>query len=448
MEYLHEPERKTKIKGKYDLCVIGGSCTGVFAAVRAARLGLSVAIIERHNILGGTAVTGLVNIWHSIHDTDGNEQIIAGLTYETLTLLKHRDALVCSPDPTLAYNFNPFDLAQILDNYIRKNKITLMLHTSYSAMITDEKTIKAIIIEDNDGRSAIEADFFIDATGDGRLARDFGIPSYTSSAIQPPTACFYLQGDTNGVDLGKLVREHGAEFGLDDDWGWSTTLANAKGITMRADNHVFDLRLDRADDLTTAELEGRRRADAFVSMLRLYGKPDEKYRIVGLCSHIGTRETVHYDTLFRATACDLLHGKRYDHPILKGTYRVDIHHAHDHAITFQYLDGKETTVYGKGTRTVSSNWRDREGITSAPAKYYELPLDVLIPKNADNLIPVGRMLNADDGAFGALRVMVNLNQLGEAAGVAAYHAINSGSPLFKVDAISVANTLRAGGSAL
>ena len=29
------------------------------------------------------------------------------------------------------------------------------------------------------------------------------------------------------------------------------------------------------------------------------------------------------------------------------------------------------------------------------------------------------MVNADEGAFGALRVMVNLNQLGEAAGVAA-----------------------------
>ena len=73
---------------------------------------------------------------------------------------------------------------------------------------------------------------------------------------------------------------------------------------------------------------------------------------------------------------------------------------------------------------------------------------MLIPKNADNLLPVGRMLNADDGAFGALRVMVNLNQLGEAAGVAAYHAINSRLALSEVDAISVTNTMKAGGSAL
>ena len=42
----------------------------------------------------------------------------------------------------------------------------------------------------------------------------------------------------------------------------------------------------------------------------------------------------------------------------------------------------------------------------------------------------------------------NLNQLGEAAGVAAYHAINSRLSLSEVEAISVANTMKAGGSAL
>ena len=34
------------------------------------------------------------------------------------------------------------------------------------------------------------------------------------------------------------------------------------------------------------------------------------------------------------------------------------------------------------------------------------------------------MPNADRGAVGALRVMVNLNQLGEAAGIAAYVSLN------------------------
>ena len=45
--------------GHFDLVVVGGSCTGVFAAVRAARLGLRVAILEKNNCFGGVATAGL-----------------------------------------------------------------------------------------------------------------------------------------------------------------------------------------------------------------------------------------------------------------------------------------------------------------------------------------------------------------------------------------------------
>ena len=70
MEFIVEPERKIKICDEADVCVVGGSCTGVFAAVRAARLGAKVALIEKQNCLGGTATNGLINIWHSLYDTD------------------------------------------------------------------------------------------------------------------------------------------------------------------------------------------------------------------------------------------------------------------------------------------------------------------------------------------------------------------------------------------
>ena len=56
-------------------------------------------------------------------------------------------------------------------------------------------------------------------------------------------------------------------------------------------------------------------------------------------------------------------------------------------------------------------------------------------------------MNADAPAFGALRVMVNLNQMGEAAGVAAYLAVNSGKSVQDLDGVEVARTLSKGGSA-
>ena len=57
------------------------------------------------------------------------------------------------------------------------------------------------------------------------------------------------------------------------------------------------------------------------------------------------------------------------------------------------------------------------------------------------------MINADIGSFGALRVMVNLNQIGEAAGVAAYLALDKDIPIQKIEGIKVAKTLSEGGSA-
>ena len=82
-----------------DVCVLGGSCTGVFAAVRAAEQGMTVAIVENEGFFGGTAVGGYVPVWHSLYDTTGTKQIIFGLTDRILrelvargeAVLKNRD---------------------------------------------------------------------------------------------------------------------------------------------------------------------------------------------------------------------------------------------------------------------------------------------------------------------------------------------------------------------
>ncbi|HOJ35182.1 MAG TPA: FAD-dependent oxidoreductase [Clostridiales bacterium] len=448
MEFIVEPERKVKICDEADVCVVGGSCTGVFAAVRAARLGAKVALIEKQNCLGGTATNGLINIWHSLYDTDGKNQIIAGLTLETLERLKKAGAVWRGESITGAYHFNSQELKIELDNYIRENKIRLYLHTYYAGLLHDGNKIKAVIIENKDGRSAVKAGFFVDATGDGDLCRDLNIESYQNKTVQPPSSCFLMKGDIDSDLLSQIIRKHGHEEGLEDDWGWSDRSVCGDDITLRADNHVFNVICNKARDLTFAEMEGRRQMRAFINLLKKYGHPDMDYSLVAACSHIGIRETAHYKTLFKATEKDLLMGKRYPTAVLNGTYRVDIHHSDNMGITFKYLDGTVSTFYGKNTKTEFGNWRTREGITGEPAKYYQLPLEVLIQDRYENFIMAGRMLNADEGAFGALRVMVNLNQLGEAAGVAAFETLNSGKPVWEIDRIKVRRTLKDGGSAL
>lgn len=437
----------TNIKelGHFDVCVVGGGVAGVFAAIKAASLGATTAIIEKGNCFGGVACAGLVNVWHTLYDIDYKKQIIAGLTQETEERLLKRGAAIVEESASCGIRFDPNVLKFVLDEMVQEQKIKIFFHTSYAQVICEADKLKHILVSNKDGLCAIQADFFIDATGDGDIMRDLDIESYKHSHMQPPTSCFFMYGQRN-LPLDQLIRQHGEEFKLDDDWGWESKIPGFDDITLRADYHVFDVDCSKADDFTYAEIEGRRKADAFVSMLRKYDNP--KCRIVATCSQIGIRETNHYKTAFCATEQDLLLGTQYDDAVLNGSYRIDIHHNLDNAITFKYLDGRYETIYGKGCERTVGDWRKEMNITGEYAKYYQVPFRVLVQQKYPNVIPVGRMIHADEGAFGALRVMVNLNQLGEAAGVAASMCLSSNKPIWEIDGKEVRENLIRTGSAL
>ena len=47
MKEVMIPMERLPVTAEADICVVGGSCTGVFAAIRAARLGAKVVILEK-----------------------------------------------------------------------------------------------------------------------------------------------------------------------------------------------------------------------------------------------------------------------------------------------------------------------------------------------------------------------------------------------------------------
>ncbi|MFW5829341.1 MAG: FAD-dependent oxidoreductase [Planctomycetota bacterium] len=77
---------------------------------------------------------------------------------------------------------------------------------------------------------------------------------------------------------------------------------------------------------------------------------------------------------------------------------------------------------------------------------YQIPLRSLIPVDSDNIMIAGRIIDADPGAFGAVRVMVNCNQMGEAAGVAVAVCMRQGGSIATIDAGMVRHLLGEGGS--
>ena len=189
-----------KVSEQADICVGG---TRFLLEARG-----KVVLIEKQNCLGGTATSGLVNVWHSLYDTDGQNQIIAGLTFETIERLQQAGALKCTDSVNSAYQFNSQELKIELDRYIKENKIKLYLHTYYSTLLLDGNRIKAAVIENKDGRSAIKADFFIDATGDGDRA-GLEIESYRNKTVQPPSACFLMKGRVDSNLLSQVIGNTG-----------------------------------------------------------------------------------------------------------------------------------------------------------------------------------------------------------------------------------------------
>jgi hypothetical protein len=331
------------------------------------------------------------------------------------------------------------------------------LHTRFCAPhIEDGKPIAAVI-EDKTGRRAIKAKYFIDATGDGDFIHRCGFPVRKAAKLQPPTACVALRGLAAiapkfpefannrfpGLDLHKIVFDSKFPQALKKGSAWWCKVAGATDETLLAATRVFSVDCSNADQLTQAEIEGRRQVAQVIDLLREHFFAGEGQPLVMLPSHIGIRQTRQACCLHRITDDELLRGKQFDDAIANGAYPIDIHHADREGCTFRWLDGKETI--SEPARYVEGRWLP-EGET--PATFYQVPYRSLVPQGATNVLVAGRLIDADEGAYGALRVMVNCQQTGQAAGVACALALRAGVPVTRVSPRELRETLRRQGAAV
>lgn len=441
---LSEPARETPVLAECDLCVLGGSCTGLFAAIRAARLGLSVVLIERMGCFGGVATLSLVNVWHSRLDEAFEKQIFAGLTIELMDRLRDRGSVIDrAGSAAWEWAFNSSEMQIELDAMVLENRIQPWLHTAFVAPHVVDGKLDSVIVENKGGRGAIRARFFIDATGDGDLCERLGIPTYHAAHTQPSTTCAHVSGwDTlNGSDWQKIVIEHAAEFGLPEGFAWSAPVPGTDAY-MLAGTRVREADCSDPRSLTRAEMEGRRQVRAIMDIVNRH-VPGAKLGLLALPARIGIRQTRHVRCLHQLTGDEVLHGRSFADAIANGSYRVDIHHAEKPGITFRYLDGRELYLR-PGHPVENGRWRPDTG--KSPT-YYQIPYRCLVPQSPyGNLLAAGRFIDADQQAHGAIRVMVNMNQTGEAAGVAAWLSLKHQTTAQELDPALLRSTLAEGGS--
>lgn len=436
--FIPEPARQTPVAWEGDVVVVGGSTTGVFAA---ARLGARVAIVENLGGFGGTATLSLDCVWHTQMDAEFRFPIAAGLARELLERLDRRNALDDrGPNKHLQYIFHPYEMMIDLDEMVREAGVRPFLHTRFVGALAEGGRVTAVLIEDQTGRRALKAGFFVDASGDALLAHRAGLPTYRRDHLQPPTACAFIKGLS-------AVAAHNP--GFNHDWffdrrypeslphgfSWGARMKGHGDIELVAGTRVHGADYSDADQLTAAEIEGRRQVRGICDILRRVAPEPKEIALVGLGARIGIRQTRQTHCLHQLTEQEVLGGVRFDDAVVNGSYRVDVHFHDKGGLIFRYLDGEEELLV-PGQPVMFGRWRAPQ---AKDPTFWQIPYRSLVPVGAENVLVAGRCLDADEGAFGAVRVMVNITQMGHAAGVAAWLALDSARGAAAIDT----NKLRA-----
>lgn len=182
MRQYHEPARDIPAL-EADVFVVGAGTAGCVAAVAAARAGAKVLLVEKLPVPSGTLSNG-GNSFYSLYaqsQFSGDvRQIVRGLPQELIDRAlenKGVDFLNNPNDPhrcPVRPRFNHEAIKGILCELLQEAGVKVLLQTFLCGVDVKDGVLRAAIIENKDGRFAVEAKEFIDCSGDGDLAKYAG----------------------------------------------------------------------------------------------------------------------------------------------------------------------------------------------------------------------------------------------------------------------------------
>ncbi len=406
-------------KNTFDVIVLGGGLTGCTAALAAARQGKSVLLLEAAGFLGGAASNCLIfpfmNYATKITLEDGSKvrhELSRGIFTEIVKELHARGGFL---DETLKV---------ILDEMLVAAGVQVLFHATLCQVDKTEGHINAVSVATKAGVLTFQGKMFIDCTGDADLCVMANVPTRLGrekdSLCQPMTLCFRVAN----VDKKTF-------FASRDIWQplYKKMLAEGKFSNPREDILVFDYPIEGVlhfnttrvvkhnpvdpFDVTKAEMEARRQVVEIMNFFRENNIPGmENARLVYTAPNIGVRESRMLEGAYVLTGDDLVACTKFDDAIAAGNYDIDIHNPE-----------------GSGT----SHYYFPEGT------WYTIPYRSLVPNEADcdNLLTGGRCISANHEAQASIRIMPICATTGEAAGVGAAVAIDSGVSVQQVDVAKI-----------
>lgn len=153
----------------YDICIYGGTSSGVIAAYTAAKLGKTVLLIEPGTNLGGMSSGGL-----GLTDI-GNKYAISGLALDFYRKIgQHYGKFE-------QWVFEPHVAENLFLDYIKKASVEVLYENRLAGVIKEGKLIREITLENTQKKMPdhkVKAKVFIDCSYEGDLMAKAGV-SYT-----------------------------------------------------------------------------------------------------------------------------------------------------------------------------------------------------------------------------------------------------------------------------
>ncbi|GHU89652.1 membrane protein [Bacteroidia bacterium] len=410
--------KKTKVSvdDQWDVIVIGGGPSGCTAAISAAREGAKTLLIEAMGQLGGMGTAGLVPAWCPF--SDGEKIIYRGLAEKIFEASKA--GVPHEPKDKLNWvHINAEYLMTIYDKMVVQSGVKVLFFSRMAAVeMSSKDTVDAVVVANKAGLTAFKAKVFIDATGDGDLAAWAGASfkrGDENGVVQSSSLCFaFANVDTYNYLYGPYLHTsnknspvHAAvasgKYPLIDSH-FNTNLNGPDVVQFNA-GHIVNVDSTDPWALSEAMMTGRQIAGQYLQAMQdLQPKTFGGSYIIKTASLLGVRDSRRIEGDYTFTVDDWMQRKSFDDEIGRNSYYIDVHKA-----------GHKATRYGKG-------------------ESHGIPYRCLTPKGLENVLTAGRCISTDEEAFGSLRVMPPCLVTGEAAGMAAQHAIKqSGNDVHKID---------------
>ena len=432
IETVRQPMRDVKVASQADVVVVGGGPAGVSAALAAARNGAKVTLLERYNHLGGLASGGMVLVLDDMWDNHLNEISVRGTCQTMIERLSAMGLAMfprsnewglapaalqrwyrwgtfdfhshSTPHPIcFAAAFDPDGWKRVSLDMVQEAGIELRLHSWFSHTLVEDGKATGVVCESKSGPQAILGSVVIDTTGDLDVAASAGAPHTGGNYIM--TTVFRLGGvDCDAAE--RFEREEPQAYSaldrqikkvLGGSWGLWWLKTPLPGIVWCNCPHMAGLDGQKVEDLTRAEVQGRKHIHALVDFVRGRLPGFEKCYVVDVAPQTGVRQTRLLEGEYILTKEDLAQRTRFDDSVARG--------------------------------------RD-----------YYMPYRVLLPQKIDNLLVAGRHYSVTSQAQKISREIPPCMAMGEAAGVAAALAANAGVLVRNVDVRQVQKTLRAQGA--